>query len=367
MNTAALRVGSGSVSGYGVMAGFRPRSQWLGRVALTWCVSGFLAVAAAQPADQFGGKVDRSIGPPQRSIAEWLVRLQQAARVPSYVGTFVVSSAAGAMSSSRIWHVCEGDVQMERVEALTGAPRSTFRRNEAVVTFLPESRVVKMDQGESGGVFPNLLNNGQGFRTADFYSANELGQGRVAGFDADIVQLQPRDDWRFGYRIWSEKRTGLVVKTQTLDAAGQVLEQAAFSELQLNAPVQADKLRQMMASTEGYRVTKAERVRTTPEAEGWRLKAGVPGFQSQSCYRHPGSPVAATVQWVFSDGLATVSLFMQPFERERHGREGLTVMGATHTMTRRIADRGGDWWVTAVGEVPPGTLKAFVQGIERRP
>ncbi|WOP16620.1 MucB/RseB C-terminal domain-containing protein [Ottowia sp. SB7-C50] len=216
-------------------------------------------------------------------------------------------------------------------------------------------------------MFPNLLNNGQGFKTADYYAANEVGQGRVAGFDADIVVLQPRDDWRFGYRIWSEKRTGLVVKTQTLDASGHVLEQAAFSELQLNAPVQADKLRQMMGSTEGYRVTKAERVRTTPEAEGWRLKAGVPGFQPQSCYRRPVSPVTSVVQWVFSDGLATVSLFMQPFERERHDREGLAVLGATHTMTRRVADRGGDWWVTAVGEVPPATLKAFLQGIERRP
>jgi len=345
----------------------RPGSRRLGLVALGWCVSGLLAVAGAQPAAQFGGAVDRSVGPPQRSIAEWLVRLQQASRVPSYVGTFVVSSAAGAMSSARIWHVCEGDVQMERVEALTGVPRSTFRRNESVVTFLPESRVVRMDQGETGGVFPNLLNNGQGFKTADYYAANEVGQGRVAGFDADIVVLQPRDDWRFGYRIWSEKRTGLVVKTQTLDASGHVLEQAAFSELQLNAPVQADKLRQMMGSTEGYRVTKAERVRTTPEAEGWRLKAGVPGFQPQSCYRRPVSPVTSVVQWVFSDGLATVSLFMQPFERERHDREGLAVLGATHTMTRRVADRGGDWWVTAVGEVPPATLKAFLQGIERRP
>ena len=70
----------------------------------------------------------------------------------------------------------------------------------------------------------------------------QLGQGRVAGFDADIVQLDPRDGLRFGYRIWSEKRTGLVVKTQTLDDAGRVLEQAAFSELQLDAPVQAAKL-----------------------------------------------------------------------------------------------------------------------------
>ncbi|HOB65733.1 MucB/RseB C-terminal domain-containing protein [Ottowia sp.] len=356
-----IAAGLGSASRALPGARLRVGTRWLGLAALAWCAGGLVTLAGAQ------GATDRSVGPPQRSVAEWLVRLQQASRLPSYVGTFVVSSASGALSSARIWHVCEGEVQMERVEALTGAPRSTFRRNEAVMTFLPEARVVKVDQRDSGGMFPNLLNAGQGFATADYYTASEAGQGRVAGFDADIVLLQPRDDWRFGYRIWSEKRSGLVVKSQTVDAQGRVLEQAAFSELQLDAPVRADKLRQLMDNTEGYRVMKAERVRTTPESEGWRLKSGVPGFLPQSCYRRPVSPVSSVVQWVFSDGLATVSLFMQPFDRERHDREGLSGMGATHTMTRRLSERGGDWWITAVGEVPPGTLKAFVHGLERRP
>ena len=36
--------------------------------------------------------------------------------------------------------------------------------------------------------------------------------------------------------------------------------------------------------------------------------------------------------------------------------------GATHTLTRRVQD----WWLTAVGEVPPQTLKAFAQSLERR-
>ena len=335
---------------------------------MVWCAGGLFTLAGAQGVPAFGGGgPDRPVGPPQRSVAEWLVRLQQAARLPSYVGTFVVSSASGAMSSSRIWHVCEGDVQLERVEALTGVPRSTFRRNESVVTFLPETRVAKLDQREAGGMFPNLLNLGQGFPTADFYAARELGHGRVAGFDADIVLLSPRDGWRFGYRIWSEQRTGMVVKTQIIDRNGRVLEQAAFSELQLGAPVQADKLRQMMSDTEGYRVVKAERERTTAEAEGWRLKAPVPGFKSQNCYRRPLSKSASVVQWIFTDGLATVSLFLEPFDPERHEREGASAMGATHALMRRWPDGAGPWWVTAVGEVPEATLQALVQGLERRP
>lgn len=307
------------------------------------------------------------MGPPERSVAEWLLRLQQASRVPSFIGTFVVTSANGAMSSARIWHVCEGDVQVERVEALSGVPRTIFRRNQSVVTFFPQARVAVTDQRDAGGAFPNLLTSSSSASMADHYAAKELGQSRVAGFDADVVYLKPRDDLRYGYRIWSEHNTGLVIKTQTLDSKGRVLEQSAFSELQLNTPVQAVKLTRMMERTEGYKVQKPHRTPTTAAAEGWALSGEVPGFASQSCYRHGADTSASVVQWIFSDGLATVSLFLEPYDARRHPGEGVVAMGATHTLTKRLPDASGPWWVTAVGEVPPATLKALVSRLQRKP
>ncbi|WP_051236636.1 MucB/RseB C-terminal domain-containing protein [Ottowia thiooxydans] len=315
---------------------------------------------------QFGPGGQQLVGPPERTVAEWLVRLQQASRVPSYAGTFVVSSSSGALSSARIWHICEGDTQIERVESLTGVPRLTYRRNDSVVTFFPQARVMQNERRESNGAFPSLLNSSEEFDTAEYYNARQHGQGRVAGFDADIVHLVPRDDMRFGYRIWSEKSTGLVVKMQTLGSDGRVLEQVAFSELQLEAPVRIDKLKQMMAQTDGYRLEKSDKVKTTAAAEGWQLKSPVAGFRGQNCYRKPPSSSSQMVQWIFSDGLATVSLFMEPFSRERHVREGQSSMGATHTLTKRLVDKAGDWWVTAVGEVPTITLKAFTDSLERK-
>ena len=90
----------------------------------------------------------------ERSVSEWLMRMHEASRLRSYVGTFVVSSNTGSMSSARIWHACDGDQQVERVESLTGAPRSTFRRNDEVVTFLPESRVVRTREARVAGPVP---------------------------------------------------------------------------------------------------------------------------------------------------------------------------------------------------------------------
>lgn len=308
----------------------------------------------------------------ERSIADWLMRLHEASRRRAYIGTLVVSSD-GNMASSRIWHVCDGEKQIERVESLSGTPRSTFRRNDEVITFSPQSKVAVTEKRDSLGLFPHLLKSPDS-AIDQFYSARAQGSERVAGFEADVVQLAPKDKLRFGYRIWSEKKTGLVVKLQTLDGDGRVLEQVAFSELQLDAPVSMDKLAQMMRNTEGYRLEKPELVKTTAAAEGWQLKSQVPGFKPMSCYRRPTGTEAQSsgplVQWVFSDGLASVSLFIEPYDRRRHGAEGLMAMGATHTLVRRMtdkrSDKDGGWWLTVVGEVPGPTLQAFAHGLERK-
>jgi sigma-E factor negative regulatory protein RseB len=337
-----------------------PSFRLLGRILVTLCALGALGLAGAQPPARGYGSAAEGGRAPERSVSEWLLRMHEASRSRSYAGTFVVSSSAGALSSARIWHACEGDLQMERVENLTGAPRSTFRRNDEVVTFLPESRVVRTEKRESLGLFPHLLTSSEN-SLPDFYSARRAGYDRVAGFDAEVVQLAPRDNLRFGYRIWSEKRSGLVVKLQTLDTDGNVLEQAAFSELQLDAPVRIDKLTQMMSNTEGYRVERTDVVKTTAANEGWALKAAIAGFKPMSCYKRPAAE--NTMQWIFSDGLASVSLFVEPFDRQRHVQEGLfAAVGATQTLTHKIQE----WWVTAVGEVPPHTLRAFAQSLERR-
>lgn len=324
-----------------------------------WSAAGMLALGLCQPA-----LAQTTAGAaPSRSVTEWLTRIHEASRQRAYTGTLVVSSAS-TMSASRIWHVCDGTQQMERVETLTGAPRSTIRHNNDVITFVPEHKVAWVDKRESLGVFPELL-RAPSNNLPEFYSVREGGTERVAGYLADLVDILPRDSLRFGYRIWSEKKTGLVVKLQTLGEQGAVLEQVAFSELQLDAPVRMDKLKRLMNDTKGYEVHRLVLRKTTAEAEGWRLKEAVPGFQAMSCHTRETesaqSPGTAPMQWVFSDGLASVSLFVEPFDAQRHGVEKSAVTGATHSLTRRV----GAYWLTALGEVPPATLRRFAMALER--
>ena len=299
------------------------------------------------------------------NINDWLMRMHEASRKRSYVGTFVVSSGA-AMSSARIWHVCQGDQQVERVETLTGLPRTVYRHNDQVHTFMPDSKVMLRERRESLGMFPDLLKSANS-GIADFYSAKAMGGERVAGIQTDVVELVPKDKLRFAYRIWAEDKSGLVLKLETLAEDGQVLEQAAFSELQLDVPLRMDKLLKMMQATDGYRVERLQLQKTTAQAEGWVLKTPVPGFKSVSCFRRPTSGRieeghAEPMQWTFSDGLASVSLFVEPYDRRHHQQASTLSIGATQTITRRL----GTYWVTVMGEVPLGTLKLFASGLERQ-
>lgn len=335
----------------------RPVMRRWGAAALVALASGFMSPVHAQNALQNPANA--------RSVNEWLTRMHEASRQRSYIGTLVVS-AGSSMSASKIWHVCDGAQQMERVDTLTGAPRTTIRRNKEVITFVPDAKTAIVEKRESLGMFPELLRTPSNV-IPQFYSAQEVGVQRIAGHVADMVEILPRDDLRFGYRIWSERQTGLVVKLQTLGERGTVLEQVAFSELQLDAPVSMEKLTKLMKDTRGYEVHKPLLKKTTAEAEGWRLKEPVPGFTPMSCHTRdtPGAGAqgssASSMQWVFSDGLASVSLFVEPFDSQRHSQESVAEVGATHSVNRRV----GDYWLTVIGEVPAPTLRRFAAALER--
>lgn len=343
------------------------QSAWLGLALCLGLVSMLfvLPVAAAPPSAMPAESASAEQTAEPANITDWLMRMHEASQKRSYVGTFVVSSGA-AMSSARIWHVCQGDQQVERVEALTGPPRSVYRHNKQVHTFLPDSKVMLSERRESLGMFPDLLKSADS-GIAGFYTAQAVAHERVAGVQTDVVELRPKDNLRFAYRVWAEEKSGLVLKLQTLNADGQVLEQAAFSELQLDMPLKMDKLLQMMQKTDGYRVEQIKLRKTTADAEGWVLKMPVAGFNSVSCYQRPAKKGdvggrSEPVQWTFSDGLASVSLFIEPYDKQHHKQESKLSIGATQTITRRV----DAYWLTAMGEVPLTTLQLFAAGLERK-
>ncbi|HEV8312899.1 MAG TPA: MucB/RseB C-terminal domain-containing protein [Burkholderiaceae bacterium] len=302
-----------------------------------------------------------------REVRSWLMRIHDAASHRNFQGTFVVSSG-GSVSSSRIAHFCEGNQQFERIDALDGQARHVFRHNDVVHTLWPVNHLAVVEQRDLLTSFPALLQAGSD-RLSENYELVAAGSDRVAGHEADVLRVKPRDALRYGYRLWADKDSGLLLRAEVLGEHDEVLESSAFSEVTIGVRPQPDAVLQPMRKLEGYRVLRSQLQRTQLEAEGWALKQAVPGFRSVSCVKRPldGSAEpeaggAQVLQAIYSDGLTYVSIFIEPFNPQRHTRSMQTVIGATQTMMRRQ----GDWWITVMGDVPVATLRQFAVALERK-
>ena len=303
-----------------------------------------------------------------QEVREWLTRIHNAANQRNFQGTFVVSST-GAMTSARIAHFYDGTDQFERIEPLDGQARQVLRHNGVVHTVWPFDKVTLIEQRDVLSSFPSLPQDADD-RVADFYDVSLQPAERVAGRDANVLMLKPRDEFRYGYRLWADKKTGLLLRAEIHNALGETLETSAFSDVDIGVRSQPDMVLLPMRKLAGHRVVKPQLTPTRLEAEGWKLRKTVAGFRQLSCIRRPLDVLATTdrksssdqlIQTVFSDGITNVSLFIEPYSIDRHARPAVTVVGATQT----LMSRQGDFWITVVGDVPSVTLRAFYEAVDR--
>ncbi|MBX3606792.1 MAG: MucB/RseB C-terminal domain-containing protein [Piscinibacter sp.] len=306
-------------------------------------------------------------GPGGQEVRTWLLRIHEAAGKRNFQGTFVVSSG-GTVSSARIAHFCVGTNQYERIESLDGQARHVFRYNDLVHTVWPASRVAVVERNQQPTAFPALLQAGDD-HIGDFYDLQPQGAGRIAGHEADVLVVIPKDKMRYGFRLWSERSSGLLLRADVLAASGEVLESSAFSEVSIGIRAQPDSVLLPMRRLDGFRVVRSELEPTRLEDEGWVLSQAVPGFRLVNGVKRPmhagteaETAAPPVLQAIYSDGLTYVSLFIEAYDPQRHTREMRASLGATQTLMRRH----GDAWVTLVGDVPPATLKFFANALERK-
>lgn len=311
--------------------------------------------------------------PAAASLSEarvWLTRIHNAAVSGNYQGTMVFSSAGGVLSSSRVWHFCVGDQTYERLETLDGRQQHIVRHNDTVHTLWPQSRVAVIEKRETLAAWsttPQAVDP----QALEQYELRREGMTRVAGREAVVLMLEPRDELRYAQRLWTDVASGLMLRADILapatasGSARNVLESTAFSEVDIGIRPQPDLVLQVTRRLDGYRMLRPQQQRTTLEAEGWVLARPVPGFRHTGCMRRAmatASGEGPVLQNVFSDGLTHVSLFVEPYKAEYHRNEMQAQQGATTTLMQRR----GEHWITVVGDVPAATLKLFVQALERR-
>ena len=287
----------------------------------------------------------------------WLRRMQDATRKLSYSGTFVYQHG-GKTETSRITRLASADT--EKLEVLDGMPRELVRTRDTVRCYLPESKVVKVEQRTAERTFPALLPE-QLSSLARNYDISLGETRRISDFDCQAVVLAPKDNLRYGYRLYADTRSGMLIRAVTFDAPGDPVEQFMFMQLRIG-----DVAPQMVKSrydASGWRV---EDFATAPaRLAGWSLNVDLPGFQKVVELTRRIGESKPVGQLVYSDGLAAVSVFIEPLSgRGEPPRTGLSSLGAIHIYTREVANH----MVTVVGEAPAISVQRFANAVQyRRP
>lgn len=316
---------------------------------------GLLAAGGAQA--QIGPR-NAPVDSPDRSPAQWLQAIQTAAERLTYSGT-IVMQRGGVVQSSRLIHVFDGGISQERLQVLDGRQREYLRRGADVDCLYPDSRTIRRERRAEQEAFPAMGAGAPG-EILLRYRLRVGGVERVAGVECRVLMLEPLDALRYGHWLCAERNSGLLLKAKTLDAEQRPMEQLAFTDLRIGDRVDRSQLRSPWV-TDGWRVEPADIVMVEPETPGWQV-GPVPGFRqlrAVSRRMSDGDASRSALQFVLSDGLASLSVFVEPAADDGAQVEASQVQGTLSAYSRRA----GDVLVTAIGEVPLATVRQAVLGV----
>lgn len=292
----------------------------------------------------------------QQPGLDWLKVIAFAGHQIEYSGIFVYQYD-NRVESSRITHLVEPDGEHEKLESLDGPKREIIRHRGQVWCYI-NHKMVKMDSPhpQIRSRFADLLPEQLAVLNEN-YRAREVGEERVAGYNTQAILFQPRDNLRYAHKIWVHSDTGLLLKASVLGDKSQVVEQYAFTQLQLDGGI--DRSWIMRGSAEGnpgaFPVAAPEKNKgELPVNSDWAVDALPPGFKKTREIQRPMRGKHAPVtQIVYSDGLSAISIFVEPDDGDDDDdAEGLHSRGAMNWYHKAIDKR----LFTVVGEVPPRTL-----------
>lgn len=286
-----------------------------------------------------------------------LRKIYQATDKLSYTGTFVYQQGE-RVETSRITRRANPGGDIERVEVLDGTPREIIRTDDTVRCYLPENQVVKVERRTDTRTFPAMLPE----RVSDLarhYTITRGESARIAGFDCEAVLLTPKDEHRYGYKLWADAHTGMLLKARTFNRKGETVEQFSFVQLAVGS-VSREQVKTRHAA-QNWRVEDAAVAPANLGRVGWSVGTELPGFHKIIEVTRRLSDARPASQMVYSDGLAAVSVFIEPMAgRAETVRPGPSSLGAFHIYTREVANHV----VTVVGEAPAASVQRIAAGVE---
>jgi sigma-E factor negative regulatory protein RseB len=309
------------------------------------CSVGLLAIAAASA---------RASG----DVINFINDAVQASTRGNYMGT-VVYQRGTEMEAFKVVHLYESGVEHERIATLDGAPKEMIRVGDQSTAYLPQEKLVRL-RPVADRAFPSITpSQVQGLRS--YFNATDLGSDRIAGYLVRGFSFTPKDAMRYTQQLWADTKSGLLLRVRILNERGELVEQVAFTDLQVGARISKHHLRSSFASrSQDWRVEVVQGQAAVVADTGWICREPPQGFvKVREGLRVLGARSPQVAHLLFSDGIATISVFIEPGAPAES--LGLSQQGAVNVYRRQMQDV----IVTALGQSPPGALKAIADSMVR--
>lgn len=300
------------------------------------------------------------------SAWHWVHRMARAERTLNFRGTFVYQHG-DRLEAMRIVHQGGRNGGRERLYALTGPAREVLRDARSVTCILPDRKAVMVDKRLPRRPFERI--DAADAKALDrFYDIRLDPDDRVADKMTRVISIVPRDGFRYGYRFYVDRRTGLMLKSVVNDHDGHVLEQLMFTAMEVPDRIDESELRSALPA-KGYHWYGHPRAAGDEDAvparhSPWRVTWVPAGFRLTHHNQHAVPMRTEKVEhMVYSDGLATVSIYFEPLQQAQKAFTGTSSMGAVHAVGRRL----NGFQVTVVGLVPEVTVARMGAAVEYRP
>lgn len=292
----------------------------------------------------------------------WLKKVAAAAHQLNYSGTYIYQ-AGDRVETSKITHLHDDTGEHEKLESLEGNPREIIRNNNEVLCFKPESNdSIVVEKRRTEKSFPAMLPRQLG-GIADNYRIVLAEQDRAAGYPCQVIMLEPKDQFRYRLKLWVDPGSGLLLKATTLNEKNDAVAQFAFTQISIGGQIDKEALKPKLSGKKVFLSNEPPpKVELLPNESVWTVKQLPPGFGQVTVTRRtmPGKEMPVK-HLVFSDGLATISVFIEPLAAGTKPVQGAGRQGAINVYTRLVADHQ----VTVLGEVPAVTVMQVANSVTR--
>ena len=287
-----------------------------------------------------------------------LEKASQAARKLSYKGIFLYQNFQD-IRSIEITHLNNGEEEFARMVTLDGQPREALSRGNNMVLFSSKKENVIIQERQGQNLFPAILPPDIEAVKA-IYTLRFADQERIGGREAQIVYLEPKDQFRYLYKLWLDKEFGLILKMSILDDQQKMIEQASFNQIALFSGQDLNWFKPNVDTHKKYIMDEVPVNKISHEK--YCTITNLPaGYKEVShVTRAMGTQRQIVHHWVFSDGISFVSLFVNPILKDQKSRLGETRVGSSYVHARVM--NGNQ--IMVVGAVPKATIQKISNSIQ---